>query len=62
VLAQGPKEHLVLSTHRPAVARLLKTGLNTSDMLVAACAAWAMGIGTDLIKAGIKSYGNLPTA
>jgi cyanophycin synthetase len=63
VLAQGPKEHLVLSSQRPAVARLLKTGsLNTSDMLVAACAAWAMDIGTDLIKAGIKSYGNLPTA
>jgi cyanophycin synthetase len=63
VLAQGPKEHLVLSSQRPAVARLLKTGsLNTSDMLVAACAAWALDIGTDLIRAGIKSYGSLPTA
>jgi cyanophycin synthetase len=63
VLAQGPKEHLVLASQRPAVARLLKTGsLNTSDMLVAACAAWALDIGTDLIRAGIKSYGSLPTA
>jgi cyanophycin synthetase len=63
VLAQGAKEHLVLSSQRPAVARLLKNGsLNTSDMLVAACAAWALDIGTDLIRAGIKSYGSLPTA
>ena len=63
LLAQGPKEHLVLSSQRPAVARLLKAGsLNTHDMLVAACAAWALDIGTDLIRAGIKSYGSLPTA
>ncbi len=63
VLAQGAKEHLVLSSQRPAVARLLKAGtLSTSDMLVAACAAWALDIGTDLIRAGIKSYGSLPTA
>jgi cyanophycin synthetase len=63
ILAQGPKENLVLSSQRPAIAKHLKTGsLNTHDMLVAACAAWARDIGTDLIRAGIKSYGSLPTA
>jgi cyanophycin synthetase len=63
VLAEGAKEQLVLSSQRPAVARHLKAGsLNASDMLVAACAAWALDIGTDLIRAGIKSFGSLPTA
>jgi cyanophycin synthetase len=63
VLAEGPKEHLVLATQRPAIARLLDTGtLSAQDMLVAACAAWALDIGTDLIRAGVKSYGTLATA
>jgi cyanophycin synthetase len=63
VLAEGPKEHLVLATQRPAIARLLETGtLSAQDMLVAACAAWALDIGTDLIRAGVKSYGTLATA
>lgn len=63
VLAEGSKEHLVLSSQRPAVARLLKLGsLTTRDMLVAACAAWALDMGTDLIRAGVKSFGTPPTA
>jgi len=63
VLADGSKEHLVLATQRPAIARLLENGtLSTQDMLVAASAAWALGIGTDLIRAGIKSYGSTATA
>ena len=58
ILAEGKKEHAVLSSQRPAVARLLKTNtLDLTDMLVAACAAWAMDVGTDLIRAGVKSYG-----
>jgi cyanophycin synthetase len=58
VLAQGSKEQLVLSIQRPAVARLLKTDtLNQNDMLVAACAAWALDLSADLIRAGVKSYG-----
>jgi cyanophycin synthetase len=63
VLADGPKEHLVLDAQRPAIARLLDTGtLSAHDMLVAACAAWALDIGTDLIRAGVKSYGTPVTA
>jgi cyanophycin synthetase len=58
VLSEGPRESLVLSAKRPAVARLIQDGqLNTNDMLVAACVAWALDIGTDLIRAGVKSFG-----
>ena len=63
VLAEGRKEHLLLSAQRPAIARLLKNDiLQAHDMLVAACAAWALDIGTDLIRAGIKSYGTPASA
>jgi cyanophycin synthetase len=58
VLSEGTRESLVLSTKRPAVVRLLHDSrLNTDDMLVAACVAWALDIGTDLIRAGVKSFG-----
>ena len=61
ILAEGDKEQAVLSIQRPAVARLLKTDtLSQSDMLVAACAAWALDMGADLIRAGVKSYGQTP--
>jgi cyanophycin synthetase len=37
---------------------LLQDGkLSTTDMLVAACVAWALDIGDDLIRAGVKSFG-----
>ena len=58
VLAQGSQETEVLSLQRPAVSRLLREDLlDTTDMLVAACSAWALGMGAELIRAGIKSYG-----
>ena len=58
VLSEGQRESLVLSTKRPAVSRLLQDGrLNTDDMLIAACVAWALDISTDLIRAGVKSFG-----
>jgi cyanophycin synthetase len=58
ILAEGNKEVSVLSSQRPAVARLLKTDtLSQTDMLIAACAAWALDMGADLIRAGVKSYG-----
>ena len=61
ILAEGSKEQAVLSIQRPAVARLLKTDtLSQSDMLIAACAAWALDMGADLIRAGVKSYGQTP--
>ena len=58
MLCEGQRESMVLSIKRPAVARLLQDGkLGTTDMLVAACVAWALDIGTDLIRAGVKSFG-----
>jgi cyanophycin synthetase len=61
ILAQEAKEQAVLSIQRPAVARLLKTNsLSQNDMLIAACAAWAMDMGAELIRAGVKSYGQTP--
>jgi cyanophycin synthetase len=58
ILAEGSKEQAVLSSLRPAVARLLKTDtLSQTDMLVAACAAWALDLSPELIRAGVKSYG-----
>ncbi len=58
ILAEGENQTEVLSVHRPAIARLLKDGrLTSDDMLVAACAAWALDTSADLIRAGVKSYG-----
>ena len=63
ILAEGQQEIEVLSAHRPAVAKLLKDGkLTTHDILVAACAAWALDIPAELIRAGVKSYGQNPTS
>ena len=62
VLAHGQHETEVLSLQRPAVSRLLRESLlDTTDMLVAACSAWALGMGAELIRAGIKSYGQSAT-
>jgi cyanophycin synthetase len=62
ILAEGTHEQSVLSLQRPGVSRLLKNNLlSTQDMLVAACAAWAMGMDADLIRAGVKSYGQTPS-
>jgi cyanophycin synthetase len=58
VLSEGSRESLVLSVKRPAVTKLLQEGkLCTNDMLVAASVAWALDISTDLIRAGVKSFG-----
>lgn len=63
ILAQGSNQTEVLATHRPAIARLLKDGrLSSDDMLIAACAAWALDIPADLIRAGVKSYGQSPSS
>ena len=58
ILADGLQETEVLSTQRPAVAKLLKEShLDTGNILVAACVAWALDIPAELIRAGVKSYG-----
>jgi cyanophycin synthetase len=63
MLTEGKSEQSVLSLQRPGVARLIKNHLlTTEDMLVAACAAWALGMDAELIRAGIKSYGQTSAA
>ncbi len=63
VLAEGQRETEVLSQQRPAVAKLLREGqLGAGDILVAACVAWALDIPAELIRAGVKSYGQSPTS
>ncbi|MBM3386086.1 MAG: cyanophycin synthetase, partial [Betaproteobacteria bacterium] len=64
VLASGSQETEVLSAHRPAVAKLLKDSAKATpnDILVAACTAWALDTPTELIRAGIKSYGQNPSS
>ncbi len=64
VLAQGAQETEVLSAQRPAVAKLLKDPgkATVTDILVAACAAWALDTPAELIRAGVKSYGQNPTS
>ena len=63
VLADGQRETEVLSQQRPAVARLLREGqLAASDILVAASVAWSLDIPAELIRAGVKSYGQSPSS
>jgi len=63
VLAKGAQETEVLSSQRPAVAKLLKEGrFDSGNILVAACVAWALDIPAELIRAGVKSYGQSPSS
>ena len=51
----------MLQQQRPAVAKLLRSGrLSAQDMLVASAAAWALDVPADLIRAGVKSFGQTP--
>jgi cyanophycin synthetase len=63
VLAQGPQEIEALNRHLPAIDKLFKNQhLNCTEVLAACASAWALGIQTDLIRAGIKSFGQSPGA
>jgi cyanophycin synthetase len=61
VLAQGDQEIDALNRQLPAIDRLFKNNhLTCVEVLAASAAAWALGIPTDLIRAGIKSFGQSP--
>jgi cyanophycin synthetase len=63
VLAQGGQEIEALNRQLPAIDRLFKNQhLSCVEVLAASAAAWALGIQTDLIRAGIKSFGQSPGA
>ena len=61
VLAQGDQEIDALNRQLPAIDKLFKNQhLKCAEVLAASAAAWALGIQTDLIRAGIKSFGQSP--
>jgi len=61
VLAQGDDEIDALNRQLPAIDKLFKNQhLKCAEVLAASAAAWALGIQTDLIRAGIKSFGQSP--
>ena len=63
VLAQGDQEIEALNRQLPAIDKLFKNQhLQCVEVLAASAAAWALGINTDLIRAGIKSFGQSPGA
>jgi cyanophycin synthetase len=63
VLAQGDQEIDALNRQLPAIDKLFKNQhLKCVEVLAAAATAWALGISTDLIRAGIKSFGQSPGA
>jgi cyanophycin synthetase len=61
VLAQGDQEIDALNRQLPAIDKLFKNQFITcAEVLAASAAAWSLGINTDLIRAGIKSFGQSP--
>jgi cyanophycin synthetase len=63
VLAQGEHEIEALNRQLPAIDKVIKNKhLQCMEVLAACAAAWALGIQTDLIRAGVKSFGQSPGA
>ena len=61
VLAQGDHEIDALNRQLPAIDKLFKNQfIKCAEVLAASAAAWSLGISTDLIRAGIKSFGQSP--
>ena len=62
VWAQGSQETEIFSLAAATTSKILKTHhLSRDDLLAAASAAWALDISKDLIRAGVKSFGQSPT-
>jgi len=63
IWAQGAQETELFSLTAATTCKLLKVHhLSRDDLLAAASAAWALDISKDLIRAGVKSFGQSPTA
>ena len=63
IWAQGEQETELFSLAAATTCKLLKVHhLSRDDLLAAASAAWALDISKDLIRAGVKSFGQSPTA
>ena len=58
ILARGKTETVLLQLDFPPIAKLLKNGgLSLSHVLAAVAVAWALDMSPDLIRAGLKNYG-----
>ena len=58
ILARGKTETVLLQLDFPPIAKLLKNGgLSLSHVLAAVAVAWALDMTPDLIRAGLKNYG-----
>ena len=58
LLLNGPHSQALLDLDFPAIAKQLKDGVIHPDNLLAAVAvAWALALSPDLIRAGLKNYG-----
>ncbi len=62
IWAQGNQETELFSLAATTTSKIIKIHqLSRNDLLAAASAAWALDISKDLIRAGVKSFGQSPT-
>jgi len=62
IWAQGHQETEIFSLAASTTSQIIKAHhLSRDDLLAAASAAWALDISKDLIRAGVKSFGQSPT-
>jgi len=62
IWAQGKQETELFSLAATTTSKIIKIHqLSRNDLLAAASAAWALDISKDLIRAGVKSFGQSPT-
>ena len=58
MMSRGDRAHALLQLDFPAIAKLLKDGsLSLHNILAAVSVAWALDLSPDLIRAGLKNYG-----
>jgi cyanophycin synthetase len=58
LLARGPTETVLLQLDFPPIEKLLKDGgISLPHVLAAVAVAWALDLTPDLIRAGLKNYG-----
>jgi cyanophycin synthetase len=58
MMSRGTHEHSLLQLDFPAIAKHLSDGkLSTHNLLASVAVAWALDMTPDLIRAGLKNYG-----
>ena len=62
ILARGEQETALFHLEVALFSRLLKEGLELNTLLASVAAAWALDIAPQLIRAGLKNFGQTPSA